>query len=258
MRWSDNARILLLFGRSSDMDEQLDVIAVGAHPDDVEIGCGGTLASLVMSGYRVGIVDLTNGEPTPGCPDPAIRVREAESAAKVLGVERLILSYENRILFDHVEIRMSLATVFRTYKPKVVLGILGKTPMASPDHWQAAQITDAAVFYSRLTKWDDRFGGLPPHRIDKQAYYSLLHSEFEPANANQCVVDIGSTLNKKIESIRCYETQFPPEKQYVIDRAEAIARAVGSAANFEAGEVITSSRPLGSTDLVKTLVPDGV
>lgn len=237
------------------MDEQLDVIAVGAHPDDVEIGCGGTLASLVQKGYRVGIVDLTDGEPTPGCSDPANRMDEANAAAKTLGATRSVLNFTNRMLFDTAEIRFALATVFRRHRPKVVLGIMGKTPMASPDHWQASQITDAAVFYSRLTKWNDRFEDTEPHRIEKQAYYSLLHSEFEPARANQCIVDIGSTLAKKMDSIRCYKTQFPPDKAYVIERAESIARAVGSAAGFTAGEVITSTRPIGSVDLVQTLIP---
>ena len=238
------------------MDQQLDAIAVGAHPDDVEIGCGGTIATLTRQGYKVGIVDLTDGEPTPGCPDPEIRKREAMSAAEMLGATRLILDFENRALFDSIETRIALATVFRRCQPKLVLGIMGKTPMASPDHWQASQITDAAIFYSRLTKWDDRFSGLPPHRIEKQAYYSLLHSEFQPFLGNQCIVDIGETIETKMRSIRCYETQFPPEKEYVLKRAEAIARAVGSAAGFEAGEVITATRPIGSTDLMKTLMPE--
>ena len=237
------------------MEEQLDVIAVGAHPDDVEIGCGGTLASLVQQGYRVGIVDLTDGEPTPGCTDPAIRLAEAQAAAQELGVSRQILSFTNRMLFDTAEVRFALATVFRRRRPKVVLGIMGKTPMASPDHWQASQITDAAVFYSRLTKWNDRFENTEPHRIEKQAYYSLLHSEFEPARSNQCIVDISASFEQKMNSINCYKTQFPPGKAYVIERAEAIAKVVGSAAGFAAGEVITSTRPIGSVDLVQTLIP---
>ena len=67
--------------------EPLDVIAVGAHPDDVEIGCGGTVALLVKQGYRFGIVDLTYGEPTPGSPGPEHRLQEAQAAALILGVQ---------------------------------------------------------------------------------------------------------------------------------------------------------------------------
>ena len=235
--------------------DSLDVIAVGAHPDDVEIGCGGALASLVDQGYKVGIIDLTDGEPTPNCPSPDVRIAEAENAAAVLGCSRKIMEFQNRNLFDSFEARVELAKFFRIYKPKIVLGILGKTPMASPDHWQASQITDAAVFYSRLTKWEHHFDGLEPHRIDRQAYYSLLHSEFAAPSSNQFVVDISETLERKMEAIQCYKTQFPPEKQYVVQRAASIAKAVGFSAVFAAGEAITSVRAIGSTNLLDTLLP---
>src|SRR5580698_2228720 len=147
-------------------DEKLDVIAVGAHPDDVEIACGGTLARLAKQGYRVGIIDLTDGEPTPLSPGPEVRLAEAERAAKILGVtKRIQLDMTNRRLFDSFEARVALGIEFRKYRPKLVLGFGEKTPLASPDHWQAMQITDAAVFYSRLCKWDEHFNGLPVHTI---------------------------------------------------------------------------------------------
>jgi LmbE family N-acetylglucosaminyl deacetylase len=86
---------------------QLDVIAVGAHPDDVEIGCGGTLARLVEQGYRVGVIDLTDGEPTPGSPGPEVRLAEARSAAEKLGIPvRVTLDLPNRKLFDSYEARI--------------------------------------------------------------------------------------------------------------------------------------------------------
>ena len=158
-----------------DEQESLDVIAVGAHPDDVEIGCGGTLAALVKQGIKVGIVDLTDGEPTPFNEHPEIRMREAQAAADTLGIaKRVVLDLPNRRLFDSFEARVELAKQFRIFRPKVVITIEGKTPMASPDHWQASQLSDAAVFYSRLTKWDEHFGGLPVHTIDRQIYYSFF------------------------------------------------------------------------------------
>ena len=153
---------------------QLDVIAVGAHPDDVEIACGGTLAKLVRQGYRVGIIDLTDGEPTPGSPGPEVRLAEAQKAAEALGVHvRVQLDLPNRRLFDTFEARVALAKEFRKYRPRLVLGFGDKTPLASPDHWQAMQITDAAVFYARLTKWDEYFDDLPVHTISAQLYYTL-------------------------------------------------------------------------------------
>ena len=72
--------------KTENHPKQLDVIAVGAHPDDCEIGCGGTLAVLAQQGLAVGIIDLTDGEPTPGCDDPQIRLAEAQAAAATLGV----------------------------------------------------------------------------------------------------------------------------------------------------------------------------
>ena len=147
---------------------QLDVIAVGAHPDDVEIACGGTLATLVEAGHKVGIIDLTDGEPTPLSPGPDVRMAEAKAAGEALGVHlRTLLHLPNRRLFDSFEARVKLAIEFRKHKPRLVIGLGDKTPMASPDHWQAMQITDAAVFYSRLTKWDDQFENWPPHIIGR-------------------------------------------------------------------------------------------
>jgi LmbE family N-acetylglucosaminyl deacetylase len=169
----------------------------------------------------------------------------------------MILDFTNRALFDSLETRIALATVFRRYRPAIVLGLLGKTPLASPDHWQASQITDAAVFYSRLTKWDDRFERLAPHRINRLAYYSLLHSEFGSSGSNQFVVDISLTLETKMQAIRCYKTQFPPEKQHVLERTAVIAQAAGASAGFASGEVLTSTKAIGTTDLMNLLMGSG-
>ena len=234
-----------------DDQEQLDVIAVGAHPDDVEIGCGGTLAALVQKGYRVGVVDLTDGEPTPRCDNVEIRLAEAATASQIMGIhKRITLNLPNRRLFDTFEARIALAREFRRYRPSLVLGLGAKTPTASPDHWQAVQITDAAVFYSRLSKWDEYFDDRPTHHISRHLYYFLA---FEP-NAggldNPIVMDISDQLETKLAAIRAYETQFPPEKEYIFQRVEALAISYGQSAGFTAGEVFSSTRTLGTNDLV--------
>lgn len=231
---------------------QLDVIAVGAHPDDVEIACGGTLAQLVRQGYKVGIIDLTDGEPTPHSPSPEARLAEAREAAHTLGIEtRVTLALPNRRLFDTFETRCLLAIEFRKYRPKLVLGFGEKTPLASPDHWQAMQITDAAVFYSRLTKWDEHFEGLPVHTIPAQLYFSLSFSSLElPQSAGHLVVDISDTLDVKLASVHCYHTQFPPHKSHVFERVRALALAHGTAAGYHAGELFSSPRTLGTRDLM--------
>ncbi|QDU98246.1 PIG-L family deacetylase [Lignipirellula cremea] len=237
---------------------QLDVIAVGAHPDDVEIACGGTLAGLVRQGYRVGIIDLTDGEPTPLSPGPEVRLAEAARAAEVLGVhKRITLDLPNRRLFDTFEARVALAKEFRKYRPSVVIGFGDKTPMASPDHWQAMQITDAGVFYSRLTKWEDEFDGLAPHTVPSQLYFRLA---FEPpmlnGYASHFTMDITDTLERKLESVRCYATQFPPQKAYVFDRIRGAAMTAGAAAGFLAGETFVCTRMLGGRNLMKMVFPE--
>ncbi|MEY2725633.1 MAG: hypothetical protein RLZZ458_1500 [Planctomycetota bacterium] len=241
------------------LPEALDVIAVGAHPDDVEIGCGGTLARMVQQGCRVGIVDLTDGEPTPLSPGPEVRLQEAQEAAKVLGVHfRVTLDLPNRRLFDSFESRVALAKVFRRWRPRLVLGIADKTPMASPDHWQAMQITDAAVFYSRLSKWDEHFEGLPVHRIQRQLWYPLgLQTLHHPEGGGAFVSDISATLQTKLDSIRCYRTQFPPGKERVFRLVEGQGRMLGASAGYEAGELLIASTTLGLTNVFETLCGSG-
>lgn len=240
-----------------ELPEPLDVIAVGAHPDDVEIGVGGTLASLVRQGYRVGIIDLTDGEPTPASPGPHIRLEESRKAAELLGVHvRENLDLPNRKLFDGYAERVALAKAFRRWRPRIVIGIADKTPMASPDHWQAMQITDAAVFYSRLTKWDDQFDHLPVHRISRQLWYPLgFQNVLEGSHTGQFVVDISETFAQKMASIRTYETQFPPGKERVFRLVESMNGLYGASAGFEYGEVLISSTTLGIRDLVQTVCP---
>lgn len=238
-----------------ELPEPLDVIAVGAHPDDVEIACGGTLVQMVRQGLRVGIVDLTDGEPTPLSPGPEARLQEAADAARVLGVHmRETLNLPNRRLFDDFEARVELAKVFRRYRPRMVLGIADKTPMASPDHYQAMQITDAAVFYSRLTKWDEKFENLPVHRIQRQIWYPLGLQNFSvPEGGGQFVSDISGTLETKVKAIRCYQSQFPPEKQRVFQLVESQNRLLGTSAGFDAGELLICTTTLGLTDVFGTL-----
>ena len=236
---------------------KLDCIAVGAHPDDVEIACGGTLAKLASQGYRVGIIDLTDGEPTPASPGPEVRMEEARKAAEKLGVEvRVTLDLPNRRLFDSFEARVALATEFRKYRPRVVIGFGDKTPLASPDHWQAMQITDAAIFYSRLTKWDSYFDDLPVHKVSTQLYYSLGFTAPRSPTSAQFVVDIADTLETKMEAVRCYETQFPPAKALTLEGIRAINTAEGLAAGCLAAEVFLSHRPVKTHDLMQTLFGD--
>ncbi len=230
---------------------QLDIVAVGAHPDDVEIACGGILARLARQGHSVGIIDLTDGEPTPLSPGPEVRLAEAKDAAAVLGVQhRVTLELPNRRLFDSFEARTLLATELRRYRPKLVIGLGASTPTASPDHWQAMQITDAAVFYAKLTKWDEHFDGLPPLVIPGLLHCYLIDQEEALSRPGRIIADISDTLQLKLAAIRCYKTQFPPEKEHVFQRVEATAQFLGQASRVEAAELLTSPRPVPVSDLM--------
>jgi len=232
----------------------LDVIAVGAHPDDVEIACGGILAKLAKQGYRVGIVDLTDGEPTPGSRGPEQRLAEARRAADIVqAVLRVVLPLPNRRLFDCFEARIALATEFRRYRPRLVIGLGAGTPMASPDHEQAGRITEAAVFYSRLTKWDDHFAGLPVHAVGAYLHSFLSLRQLAAPTKGGIVVDISDTVETKLEAIRCYVSQFPPEKAHYFDRFRAYAQQQGMAAGFAAGEVLGNPNTWGTRDLMRLL-----
>jgi N-acetylglucosamine malate deacetylase 1 len=237
------------------MEESLDVIAVGAHPDDVEIACGGTLARLAAQGYAVGIVDLTDGEPTPGSSGPEARLAEARRAAETLGVRRRVtLDLPNRRLFDSFESRVALAKVFRTYRPRLVLAHGGKTPLASPDHYQAELIAEAAIFYARLTKWEEHFGGLPPCSQPALMYYLFGMRSLGPAEPNCVVVDIGDSLQTKLAAVACYQTQFGPRME-ILERIRVVNQQQGQAAGFAAGEAFASPSPLGVRDLMKAVFP---
>ncbi|MDX1963137.1 MAG: PIG-L family deacetylase [Pirellulales bacterium] len=236
------------------VDAPLDCLAVGAHPDDVEIACGGTLAKLALQGYRVGIVDLTDGEPTPHSPGPDARLAEAKIAAETLGVQvRIQLNLPNRRLFDCFEARVALAKIFRRYQPRLVLGMFDKTPLASPDHYQAVQITDAAIFYSRLSKWDEAFDGLPVFHVPAYMYYSLTFGTVPLVGAGgQIVVDIADTLDTKLRAIQCYQTQFS-HKPGIIERVRAHAVQQGHTAGVPAGELLLCPRMLATNDLMGLL-----
>jgi LmbE family N-acetylglucosaminyl deacetylase len=185
-----------------------------------------------------------------------MRLAEARRAAEMLGVaQRVTLDLPNRRLFDTFEARVALATEFRRFRPRLVLGLGGKTPTASPDHYQASMIIEAAVFYSKLTKWDEHFDGLPPYTIPRRLETFLSFELVSPSVRHAFVVDIGDTLETKLAAIGCYASQFPPEKSQAFDRFRAFAVQQGMAAGFAAGEPLASPTVLGTSDLMRLLFP---
>src|SRR5579859_1512402 len=128
-----------------------DALVIAAHPDDAESQMGGTLALLSDAGQRVLLVDLTAGEPTEFA-EPGVRARQAEEAARILGVDRLTLPGQDRLLMDTLDVRLEVARLIREHRPRWVYGTADAC--VHPDHAAAAAITRAAVFLARLGQWE--------------------------------------------------------------------------------------------------------
>ena len=215
-----------------------DVLCVGAHPDDVEIGMRGTVATLAVRGADVLLVDLTDGEPTPyGTRER--RAAEAAEAASALGCRRLMLGLPNRALFDTVEARTTLAEVIRAERPRVLFAPYPED--AHPDHAAAAAIVQAARFYAKFTK--TAMSG-EPHHPPRLYRYMAVHLRLvrEPS----FLVDVSQTLATKLLALAAYESQFRanPANIDVLDLVERTARAWGDIARVGAAEPFFAQEPV--------------
>ncbi|MHB1340494.1 MAG: PIG-L family deacetylase [Coriobacteriia bacterium] len=225
-----------------------DIVCVGAHPDDVEIGMGATVAGMVRQGLRVGVVDLTNGEPTPhGTPE--IRAGESALAARVLGVERRTLDLPNRYLFDTLEARTALAEVFREWRPAIVFAPYPTD--AHPDHIAASSIAVAARFYAKFTKTE--MSGAPHHPA-KLYHYVAVHLALHVKPSFVIAAEPGD-LDLKIEALRAYQSQFSVNEKNagIIATMDRLAGYWGGLIGAPAGEPFFSPEETGIrsiTDLV--------
>jgi LmbE family N-acetylglucosaminyl deacetylase len=149
------------------MTDRYDVLAIAAHPDDLEAVMGGTAALMADAGSRVLFVDLCSGEPTRyGARGE--RAEQAARAAQVLGVDRVTLALQDRFIRDSVEARLAVARLIRAHAPRLATAGCG----VHPDHQAATDIVVGAVFYARLPKWDEVPGGealagTAPHEVER-------------------------------------------------------------------------------------------
>jgi len=180
--------------------ERVDLLAIAAHRDDVELTCGGTLAKAVKAGYRVGIIDLTQGE-TGTRGDAATRAAEAERAARVLGIHaRLNAGLPDAHLHNDEPSRAKLVELIRATRPRVV--ILPFAVGRHPDHRIASELGRDACYLAGLVKYA---AAGEPHRPFK-LLYALAYRE-DPVKPT-FVVDISDTFEIKMQAIRCYASQF--------------------------------------------------
>jgi LmbE family N-acetylglucosaminyl deacetylase len=142
---------------------------------------------------------------------------------------------------DSIEARLALAKIFRQTQPRVVIGMQGMTPRASPDHYQSQLIFDAAIFYSRLSKWEHRFDGLAPWRISQTFYYYTAR-EIQSGGSFplQFIVDITNQFEKKKKALLYYKSQFRAHPSYnppIVDWIEGMGHYFGSLIGCKFGEI---------------------
>lgn len=222
----------------------VDLLVVGTHPDDIELGIGGSVAGWVRQGYDVAMLDLTNGEPTP-FGDQKTRAREAAAAAKILGVKtRITLDLPNRELVDTIEARRKVAQVYRQLKPALL--IIQTRLDSHPDHIEGQSIAQKARFDAKLTKTDMTGEPWYAKRIIRYLA-SHLPQVIEPT----FILDVTKTFDKKIEVVKAYQSQFAAARreEWIIDKLELIGRYYGALIGVRYGEPFICEEPLGLSDI---------
>ena len=183
---------------------KLDILALGAHPDDVELGCGGTIAKEIANGKKVGIIDLTQGElGTRGTAET--RFTEASNAAKILGVAvRENLGFADGFFVNDKTHQLEVIKMIRKYQPEIIL--CNAFDDRHIDHGKGSKLVSDACFLSGLIKIEtkDDQGTLQAPWRPKQVYHYIQWKNLEP----DFVVDISSAIDIKMESVLAYKTQF--------------------------------------------------
>ncbi len=224
----------------------LDILVVAPHPDDAELGMGGGIARWIEQGKRVGILDLTNGEPTPfGSLEQ--RAVETAAASRILGVQwRWNLGLRNRFVEPTLEARHRLAGFFRLVRPRWIFAPYWED--AHPDHLAATELVEAARFWSKLSNCDLAGEAYHPERI---FYYYCIHLRIVPQPA--FVFDISATWEKKFAAIKAFESQFITGRQHLdpqpVDRFRDEAAYWGKIIGTRYGEPYATREPLGLNDL---------
>ena len=220
-----------------------NILVVGPHPDDQELGMGGTIARLASQGHDVLLLDMTNGEPTPHG-SVVTRAKEAAAAAKILGVKRVCIDLPNRTVTHSIEARHKVAGVIRRQQAQIVF--VPYFEDAHPDHVTTTRIVEDARFDAKLTKID-----LPGEPIYAKwlFYYSCTHLR-HVANPS-FVFDITGFEKQKHDAITAYHSQFvlPEKNRRVVEWIDAANVYFGSRVGVDAAEPFFTREPVGLTSL---------
>jgi bacillithiol biosynthesis deacetylase BshB1 len=226
--------------------DPLDMLVVAPHPDDAELALGGTIAKMVDEGMRVGILDLTTGEPTPHGSE-SLRREETLTATEILKVTwRGNAGLVNRKLEATLEARELVASYFRMLRPRWIFAPYWND--AHPDHVAATDLIEAARFWSKLSKTDMPGERYHPERV---YYYFCIHLRL--AITPDLILDISDHWDQKRRSIEAYQSQFvtgrPTEPPTLIERLESDAAHWGNLIARQYGEPIATKEPLAIKSL---------
>lgn len=236
------------------MAQKLDILAFGAHPDDTELGCGGTLIKHISKGKKVGVVDLTEGQ--LGSRGSVVeRYEEADRAAKITGLSiRENLGMEDGWFRNDTESQHKIIEMIRKYKPEIILA--NAIVDRHPDHGKGAALVADSCFYSGLVKVETFENGKKQEPWRPKALYHYIQDyHIEP----DFVIDVSEFWDKKIEAIMAFSSQFynpdskeeetPISSKSFLDFLGARARNIGRPINVEYAEGFTRTRYLGVEDL---------
>jgi bacillithiol biosynthesis deacetylase BshB1 len=215
----------------------ISFLVIGPHPDDQELGMGGTIARLIEQGHRVHLVDMTSGEPTP-LGSPEIRLRESAAAAKILGVGRTPVGLVNREVVHDVASRHKLAAVIRAHRPDVLF--LPYPVDAHPDHVAVTRIGEDARFDAKLSKTNIPGEPWHPRRI---IYYFCTHlrMSFQPTFS----IDISGQIEKKMAAVMAYESQFVRNQSPVPEMVKTLNGYFGGRIGVKYAEPFFTHEVLG-------------
>ena len=226
--------------------DKLDMLVIAPHPDDAELGMGGAIIKMIQQGWKVGILDLTDGEPTP-FGDTETRQRETQAATDILGVRwRENLRLPNRFLEATLEARAELANVIRRVRPKWLFAPYWED--AHPDHTAATQLVEAARFWAKLTKSHLKGEPFHPERVFHYYCVHLKHAA-QPA----FVLDISAEWPKKMAAIAAFHSQFVKGREDLqpsfLDRVRDEAAYWGKMIGKRYGEPFACREPIALNDL---------
>ncbi len=217
-----------------------DALVVAAHPDDAESQMGGVLAKLTDQGQRILLVDLSDGEPTDFAARGE-RAKQAEEAARILGVERICLGLQDRLIRDSEDARLRVAELIRRHQPRIVYGT--DDACVHPDHAAAASIVRAAVFLARLDHWDgvagaEHLANDPPWAVDRLFF---PHCKMEPPwSAPAFAVDVSFVYERKRAALAAYTSIFT-ERDRLLQLYEAEDQYFGRLAGVSYAEIFRAA-----------------